>query len=378
MDFALSDERQMLRDTLARLVRERYDIETRHEYSASEDGFSRARWAQFAELGIVGALVPEAAGGFGGTAEDIVVVMEELGRGLVVEPFLATAILGAGILADAGDAAHGELVARAVAGDLLLAFAHGEPQTRYALAEVHTRAARDGDGWRLTGDKAVVINGDTADRLIVSARVAGATDEAAGLALFLVEAGAAGLSRRGYRTIDGGRAAEIRLDGVAAGAGALVGPAGEAGPLIERAAARAVLALCAEALGAMERCKELTLDYLKTRVQFGVPIGRFQALQHRFVDVCLEIEQARSLVMRAAGAFDGPRREREIALAAAKNLVGRAGRLVAEESIQMHGGIGMTWEYPVGHFAKRLVMIDHQFGDTDHHLERFIALQAEA
>lgn len=378
MDFNLSDERQMLKDTIARLVRERYDIETRHRHAASEDGFSREQWAQFAELGIIGALVPEDAGGFGGAGEDIAVVMEELGRGLVVEPFLASGVLSAGILAEAGDADQKALVEKIVAGELLVAFAHGEPQSRYALSEVHTTAEQEGGGWRLSGDKAVVLNGDSADLLIVSARLSGAPEAEDGIALFLVDASANGISRRGYRTVDGGRAAEIRLDKAALGAGALLGEAGGACPVIERAAGRAVLALCAEAIGLMERCKELTHAYLKERVQFGVPIGRFQALQHRFVEVCLEIEQARSAVMRAAAHLAGERRTREVSLAAAKNLIGRVGRLVAEESIQMHGGIGMTWEYPVGHYAKRLTMIDHQFGDTDHHLERFIAVQAGA
>ena len=325
---------------------------------------------------MIGALLPEKVGGFGGEGEDIIVVMEELGRGLVVEPFLASAILGAGIIADAGNAKQKKLLEGVIAGETLLAFAHGEPDSRYSLSQVSTKAKKSGKGYKITGEKAVVINGDSADKLIVSARVSGKGDDEKGLALFLIDADAKGVTRRGYKTVDGGHAAEISLKNVEAGADAVIGRAGSAFKAIERAAGRAVLALCAEAIGVMEVCRDLTLDYLKQRKQFGVPLSKFQALQHRIVEVCLEIEQTRSSVIHAAGQFGGGAREREIALAAAKNLTGRIGRLVSEESIQMHGGIGMTWEYALPHFAKRLTMIDHQFGDTDHHLERFIELTA--
>lgn len=378
MDFELSEERRILRDTAARFIRETYPIETRHEIAGSEEGFSRKAWSDFAELGLIGALLPAEAGGFGGSGEDIAVVMEELGRGLVVEPFLATAVLGGSLIAELGTDAQRSALEEAIAGTRLLALAHGEPETRYGLSEVRTRAERDGDGWKLGGRKAVVMNGDSADTLIVSARVSGAPAEADGLALFLVDPEAEGVSRRGYATVEGGHAAEIELNGVALKDDALLGEAGTAFPAIERAIGRGVLALSAEALGIMEVCRDMTLDYLRTREQFGVPLGRFQALQHRVVDMCLEIEQARSAVMLAAGKLEAPRPERERALSAAKNLVGRVGRLVAEESIQLHGGIAMTWDYALPHYAKRLVMIDHQLGDADHHLERFIAFSGAA
>ena len=373
MDFNLSEERRMLRDTAARFIRDTYTIEIRHEIAGSDQGFSREMWSGFAGLGLVGALLPADVGGFGGAGEDIMVVMEEIGRGLVVEPFLATAVLGGGLIAAAGSDAQKPLLEEVIAGTRLLAFAHGEPESRYTLSEVRTRAGNSGTAWTLTGRKAVVLNGDSADTLIVSARVSGDPGDQDGLTLFIVDGGAEGVSRRGHATIDGGHTAEIEFDGVRVGEDARLGPAGAAFPTIERVVGHGVLALCAEALGVMEVCRDMTLDYLRTRTQFGVPLGKFQALQHRIVEVCLEIEQARSAVMLAAGKLDAPRAERERALSAAKNLIGRVGRLVAEESIQLHGGIAMTWEYALPHYAKRLTMIDHQLGDADHHLERFIA-----
>lgn len=378
MDFSLSEERRILRDTVARFIRDNYDIGTRHRLAASDRGFGREMWSEFAELGLIAALLPAEAGGLGGTGEDIMVVMEEIGRGLVVEPFLATAVLGGGLIAEAGSQDQKAILEDVIAGKRLLAFAHGEAEGRYGLCEVRTRAEKSGGAWILRGRKSVVFNGDSADTLIVSARVSGAPGEEDGLALFLLPSDAQGVSRRGYGTVDGGHAAEIDLDRVTAGDAALLGDAGTAFPTIERAIGRGVLALCGEALGAMVVCRDMTLDYLRTRKQFGVPIGTFQALQHRMVDVCLEIEQVRSAVMLAAGRLDSPRAERERALSAAKNLVGRVGRLVAEESIQLHGGIAMTWEYALPHFAKRLAMIDHQLGDADHHLERFIEFSSAA
>lgn len=373
MDFGLSEERRILRDTAARFIRDSYDMKTRHALAASAEGFSRDKWREFAELGLVAALLPAEVGGLGGFGEDILVVMEEIGRGLVVEPFLATAVLGGGLIAELGSEAQKAILEEVIAGTRLLAFAQGEAESRYSLSEVRTRAERRGDGWLLNGQKSVVLNGDSADLLVVSARASGAADDEAGLALFLVDAAAPGVTRRGYATVDGGHAAEVGLADVKVGEDALLGEAGQAFPAIERVVGRGLLALCAEALGTMEVCRDMTLDYLRTRKQFGVPIGKFQALQHRMVDLCLEIEQARSAVMFAAGKLEAPRPERERALSAAKNLTGRVGRLVAEESIQLHGGIAMTWEYALPHFAKRLTMIDHQLGDADHHLERFIA-----
>jgi alkylation response protein AidB-like acyl-CoA dehydrogenase len=328
-------------------------------------------WRDFADLGLIGALYPASAGGFGGAGEDIMLVFEALGRGLVVEPFLASGILGAGPLIDTGDTAA---LAEVMAGDRLLALAHSEPDGRYGLSHVRTRAVQGAEGWRVTGTKSVVFNGGSADTLIVSARIAGENDAEEGLALFRIDPRQSGVARRAYATIDGGMAAEITMGGAV---GEPVGAPGEAYPMIERAIGRGILAVCAEALGAMETAKDMTLEYLKTRVQFGKPIGANQVLQHRMVDMLIEIEQARSCVMLAASTLEADRTTRERNLSAAKHLVGRAGRLVAEESIQMHGGVAMTWELALPHYAKRMVMIDHLFGDTDHHLERFIRFSRE-
>lgn len=372
MDFTLSEERRMLAETVGRFLRDRYDIATRHRAAAEPHGFDRTLWVEMADLGLIGALVPPEAGGFGGAGEDVALVFEHLGRGLVVEPFLASGVLGLWPLVRAGETA---LVEAVIAGKTLAALAHGEPDARYGLAEVATRASQAGRGWRVCGTKSVVVNGDAADWLVVSARVEGMVGEETGLGLFLVDAAAPGVARRGYGTVEGGHAAEVTLEGAPARP---LGTPGAALPLIEETIGRGVLALAAEGVGVMEVCKDTTLDYLKTRKQFGRPLGAFQALQHRMVDMVLEIEQARSAMMLAAGTWEGNRLTRERNLAAAKHLTGRVGRMVAEEAIQLHGGIAMTWEYSLSHYAKRLVMIDHLLGDTDHHLERFIRLGREA
>ncbi|MEX2519118.1 MAG: acyl-CoA dehydrogenase [Paracoccaceae bacterium] len=367
MDFALSEERQMLTDTLSRFVREKYELPTRQKAAAMEGGFDPAMWARFAELGAVGALLPEDAGGFGGAGEDIIVVFEALGGGLVVEPFLATAILGATPLIGAG---KDEMLEQVIGGALHLALAHTEPSSRFEMSRVSCEADEDGV---ITGRKSVVLNGATADMLIVSARSSGDEADEAGIGLWLVDPKAEGVTMRAYGTIEGGHAAEFTFDGVK---GEALGDAEDGYKTLERTLGRGVLALCAEALGAMEVCKDLTLDYLKTRKQFGQPLGKFQALQHRMVAMVIAIEQARSLTMLAAGMMDAPRKERERALSAAKNMVGRVGRLISEETIQLHGGIAMTWEYAAPHFAKRLTMIDHLLGDEDFHLARFLKLDA--
>ena len=366
MDFELSEERQMLKDTAERFIREQYPIEKRHAATKSEDGFDRAMWGEFCELGLSGALISAEAGGFGGTGEDIALVFEALGRGIVVEPFLPT-MLAAVPLAQAGKT---DLIEAAMEGQSLLAFAHVEPNAYYTETHVET-AASDSNGWKLSGRKAVAINGGTADCLVVTARVSGDAADADGLGLFLVEKGAAGLASESHASIDGPHVAEITLDNTPAEA---LGTPGSEWALIEKTLAAGTLAVCSEAIGAMDVAKDMTVEYLKERKQFGKPIGSNQVLQHRMVDMLLEIEQARSAVMLAANTFEGDRDTRELNISAAKNLVGRAGRLVSEESIQMHGGVAMTWEWPLPHYAKRLTMIDHLFGDTDHHLQRFIAI----
>ncbi|RKR70062.1 hypothetical protein C8C94_4602 [Acidovorax sp. 94] len=374
MNFEHTEDRRMLADTLNRFVAEQYGIEIRNHIAYGDSGMDAALWGRFAELGAIGALFPEADGGFGGAGFDVAVVFEALGSGLVVEPFVGALMVGRA-LGLAGSAAQKEHIASIIDGSTVVTLAHEEAGAHYALNRVTTRAVRNGDGWLLTGHKAVVLHGDQAQLLLVSARTAGAVDDEEGISLFLVPADAAGLSRRGMGRVDGGRMAEITLQNVQVGAGALVGSEGQGFATLEHAAGWGILAVCAEALGAMDVAKKQTLEYLQTRKQFGVPIGSFQALQHRMADLLLEVEQARSAVINAAAAMDSTdRTERERALSAAKVTMGRIGALVAEESIQLHGGIGMTWELPLSHYAKRLVMVDHQFGDEDHHLARFIAL----
>ncbi|WP_144145878.1 acyl-CoA dehydrogenase family protein [Paraburkholderia sp. BCC1884] len=373
MNFQHTEDRRMLADTLNRFISEQYGFGTRERIARSAQGFSSELWGRFAELGIVGALFDEAHGGFGGAGFDIAVVFESLGRGLVIEPFLDTLIVGQAI-ARSGDDAQKATLAGLIDGSRIVALAHGEPDGHYELTHVTTRAERSGETWQLSGAKAVVQHGEHASVFLVSARTHGNDDASDGIALFLVPRDAAGVSVQGYPTIDGGRAAEVSFDNVTLADDALLGSTRESFATLEYAIACGVLALCAEAVGAMDVAKDYTLDYLRTRKQFGVPIGSFQALQHRMADLLLEIEQARSSVINAAAALGAERQVRERAVSAAKYSIGRIGALVAQECIQLHGGIGMTWELPLAHYAKRLVMIDHQLGDEDHHLERFIAL----
>jgi len=382
MNFEHTEDRRMLADSLNRFISEQYAFDARDRIAKSQHGFSKEIFQQFAELGVIGALFGEADGGFGGGGFDIAVVFEALGRGLVVEPLLGAVMVGEAISA-AGSDAQKEKLGDIINGVTVAAFAHDEADTHYDRTRVQTRAERSNDasdsGWVLHGAKAVVPQGEQADLFLVSARTSGAVDDEAGISLFLVPAKTAGLTVRGCPSIDGGRVAELAFDGVKLGADALLGTEGQGHATLERAIGRGVLALCAEALGAMEAAKTATLEYLRTRKQFGILIGSFQALQHRMADLLLEIEQARSAVINAAAAIDGSDRvARERALSAAKFSIGRIGALVAEESIQMHGGIGMTWELPLPHYAKRLVMIDHQLGDEDHHLQRYIALGKES
>jgi alkylation response protein AidB-like acyl-CoA dehydrogenase len=373
MNFQHTEDRRMLADTLNRFVSDQYGFATRDKLARSAAGFSHELWGRFAELGVVGALFREADGGFGGDGFDITVVFESLGRGLVVEPFLGALVVGHA-LAHAGSDAQKALIANLVEGRAVAALAHDEPGSHYELSKVTTRAVRGSNGWVLTGAKAVVQQGAQADFFLVSARTSGAVDAEDGISLFVVPIDTAGIAVRDYPKIDGGRAAEIVLNEVCLDDDALLGERDAGFKTLEHSIGAGVLALCAEALGAMEVAKEHTLEYLRTRKQFGVVIGSFQALQHRMADLLLEIEQARSAVINAAAALGKGRIERERALSSAKYSIGRIGTRVAEECIQMHGGIGMTWELPLAHYAKRLVMIDHQLGDEDHHLERYITL----
>ena len=376
MDFALSSDQRLLKESVERFVRRDYPFAKRRANAAADGGFGRDTWAVMAELGWLGAALPEDWGGSGGSGVETMVLMEGLGRGLVVEPLLSSAVLGGGLIRHGGsDAQKAALLPALVRGELLLAFAYAERQSRYDLQDVALTARRDGVGFVLDGHKGVVLGGDTADAIVVSARTGGARRDAAGISLFLVDRDVAGLTSRGYPTIDGSRAAEFVFDGVAVDADALVGDLDGALPLIERVVNTATAAVSAEALGIMSVLNEATLEYLKTREQFGQPIGRFQALQHRMVDMFMAREETQSLVAVAAltaDADDPARRAR--AVSAAKVQVGKAGRLIGQEAVQLHGAIAMTDEYGVGHYFKRLGMIGRLFGDADHHLRRFASL----
>jgi pimeloyl-CoA dehydrogenase small subunit len=375
VDFDYSDEQRLLDETVRRLVKERYDFAARRKYLAEPGGHGATLWATYAELGLLGLPFAEQYGGFGGGGIETMIVMESFGRALALEPYLATVILGGGLIARAGDEGQkSAILPEIAAGKLKLAFAQGEPRARFDLAQVETVAKKQGPGFVLSGHKSVVPHGGAADKFIVSARTSGSAADAKGISLFIVDRDAKGVGLRDYPTVDGLRAADVTLDRVAVGADALLGPLDGASPAIAAIVDRAVAALCAEAIGIMETLNAMTLDYLKTRKQFGVPIGSFQVLQHRMVDNVIAAEQAKSMTILAALSVDGEdaaRRGR--AVSAAKVQVGQSGRLVGQQSIQLHGGMGMTDEYAAGHYFKRLSTIEHTFGNTDYHLDRFPA-----
>jgi pimeloyl-CoA dehydrogenase small subunit len=372
MDFDLSEEQRLLRDSIDRLVADQYTFEKRKTHLADPDGWSRALWAQYAELGILGLPFAEQHGGFGGGGIEMMLVMQALGRGLALEPYLATVVLAGTALRLAGsDAQQAALVPQIAEGKLVVAFAHGERQARYDLSDVLTSARPKGSGWVVDGAKSVVSHGDGADRLIVSARTSGNRDDKSGITLFLVDGKANGVARRSYTLRDGTRAAEIALAGVEVGGDAVLGRVGEAFPVIERVAEAGIAATAAEAVGAMEAMQAMTLEYLKTRVQFGRKIGDNQALQHRASEMFMSLEQGRSLAMLAAMMVDEPDAvERARTLSTVKVGVGQAARFVSQNAVQLHGGIGMTEEYAVGHYFRRCMVIEHSFGDTGHHLSR--------
>jgi pimeloyl-CoA dehydrogenase small subunit len=370
MDFDLSEEQRLLQESVGRLVADRYAFEQRKAYGESALGWSRELWAQYAGLGLLGLPFAEGLGGSAGGPIETMIVMEAFGRALALEPYFATVVLGGGFLRHGGsEALAARLVPQIADGSLTMAFAHVERHSRWNLADVATRAVRDGAGWRLDGEKSVVLHGDSADRLVVSARLGGGQRDRGGIGVFLVDAAAPGVSRRGYPTQDGLRAAEVTLVQVRVGDEDALGEPGAALPLVERVVDEAVAALCAEAVGTMAAMHELTVEYLKTRRQFGREIGSFQVLQHRAVDMLVALEQARSMAMFAAmmAADDDAERRRD-AVAAAKVQIGRSGKFVGQQAIQLHGGIGMTMEYKVGHYFKRMTMIDTLFGDADQQL----------
>ena len=373
MDLTLSDEQRLLRESADRFVGETCTAEHRRKTAAEPNGFSAAIWKQFAELGWLALPIAEEHGGLGGGAIEVGILMEAFGRGLVLEPFLATVILGGGLIQAAGSAEQQKALLPQIAqGKKVIAFAQVERSSRYNLADVQTSAKKDGSGWVLNGEKSVVIAGDSADTLIVTARTAGGRFDRAGIGLFLVDAKAAGVSIQGYPTQDGTHAAEIRFDNVRA-ADVLGDPAGGLAAA-EAVMDQAIAAICAEAVGLMHEMHVTTVDYMKTRKQFGRAISEFQVLQHRSVDMFVSLEQARSMAMFATfSASEANAAVRSRAVSAAKVQIGKSGKHVGQEAVQLHGGIAMTMEYKVGHYFKRMTILEQLFGDTDTHQERVAA-----
>lgn len=377
MDFNFTDEQTMIRDQLARLVREQYDFDTRMKVVKSEAGWRPEMWAQFAELGLLMAPFSEEDGGLGGGPIDAMVVMEEFGKGLVVEPYIPSVVCAGGFLKHAGTAAQKEEYLEGImGGSHVFAFAYAEPQGRYDLADLTTTARKEGAGYVLNGHKAVVIGAPWATHLIVTARTSGGQRDHDGVSVFVVAKDAAGITTRDYPTVDGRRASEVYLENVSVGEEALIGEHDGGLPLIAQVADEAIAALCAEACGAMGVAHKMTVEYSRQRKQFGTPIGKFQVLQHRMVDMFMEHEQSISMTYMATLKLGEDAAARAAAASAAKVRIGQAGRFVGQEAIQIHGGMGMTEELAVGHYFKRLTMIDSEFGNVDHHMRRYTRLTA--
>jgi pimeloyl-CoA dehydrogenase small subunit len=372
MDFDLSEEQRLLKDSVDGLLNDSYDFESRKKYGAEKGGWSKSVWNKLAEQGLLGLPFSEDDGGFGAGAVETMIVMEALGKALLLEPYLATVVLGGGFVRRGGSAeqkaAH---IPGIIDGSKTMAFAQLEKSSRYDLNDVATSAKKKGDGWVIDGEKFVVLNGDSADTLVVTARTKGGQRDTSGIGVFLVSGNAKGVSKKGYPTQDGLHAADITFTGVEVGADAAIDDPEGSLPLIEQVVDDARIAICAEAVGAMDESLKSTVEYLKTRTQFGVPIGSFQVLQHRAADMFVAVEQARSMSMFAtmAADFDDPK-ARANAVAAAKVQIGRSGKFVGQQAIQLHGGIGMTMEAKIGHYFKRLTMIENTFGDSDYHLRR--------
>jgi pimeloyl-CoA dehydrogenase small subunit len=371
MDFNFTDEQQMLRDTVASYLADHYDFDKRRAVVTKEPGWRPEVWKAFAEeLGILGAPFPEDLGGLGGGAVENMIVMEEFGKALVVEPYLQTVVIAGGFLKHSGHPRAAELIGQIIAGEAIFAFAQAEPQSRYNLADVATTAKKDDGGWVLNGHKAVVVGAPFANHLIVTARTGGGQRDAEGISVFLVAKAAAGVTTRDYPTVDGNRASEVVLENVKVGADALIGPEGHGLPLVEKVVEEAVAATCAEACGVLRRLQEGTVEYTRQRKQFGVPISSFQVLQHRMVDMFIGLEQSISMTYMATIKLDHEA-ERAQAVAAAKVQIGKACKFVGQNAIQLHGGMGMTDEMAIGHYFKRATMIESAFGNTDHHLARY-------
>jgi alkylation response protein AidB-like acyl-CoA dehydrogenase len=375
MDFSYNETQQMLRDTLARYLADTYDFDTRRKWVASDAGRDPGIWQALAtELGILGAPFAEEQGGLGGGAVENMIVMEQLGEAIAIEPYLQTVVIGGGALKAAGGPLADAVIPAIIGGEAVIAFAYAEPQGRYELHNLRTSARRDGAGFVLNGHKAVVYAAPWATHLLVTARTGGGQRDRDGISLFLVEANLPGIVRRDYPTVDGFRASEIYFENCAIPGDALLGAEGGALPLVEKVVDEATAAVCAEATGVMRRLHAGTMDYARQRKQFGRPISDFQVLQHRMVDMFMEVEQAVSMTLMATLKLDFDPAERAAAVSQAKAKVGKGLRFTGQSAVQIHGGIGITDELSIGHYFKRATMIENQFGSVDHHLARFEAI----
>ncbi len=375
MDFSFTSEQDQLRDTVAKLVSQKYDFDTRRKVAKSESGWRPEMWSQFAELGLLGASFTEAEGGFGSGPIEAMIISEEFGKGLVIEPYLQTVVIGGNFFRHGGtDAQKEEHIAGIIGGETRFAFAYSEPKSRFDLNDVSTTAKKDGAGYTLNGHKAVVIGAPFATHLIVTARTSGAQRDANGITVFLVARNAKGVTTRDYPTVDGLRASEVYFENVAVGADAVIGKVDGGLPLVEKVVDNAIAALCAEAVGCFKVLNEATISYAKQRKQFGQSIATFQVLQHRMVDMFMAAEQASSMTYMVTLKLDEADKARKLAASAAKVQIGKAGKLVSQDAVQIHGGMGMTDELNVGHFFKRVTMIESQFGNTDWHLRRYTEL----
>ena len=373
MNFDYTEEQQMVRDSIARFVQDDYDWDTRRAIVDGDEGMSRDNWNTFAELGWLSIPFSEADGGFGGNIVDLSVVMEEMGKGLVVEPFFPTVVLFGGLVARAGDEAQrGEVLENLISGQTLGAFAYVERQSRFEISDCKTTATVSDGGFTLNGEKVVVFNGEHADQLVVLARTSGEQFDRDGLSLFLVDANAAGVSKVAYPMMDAQRVANITFDNVQLAANALLGAEGDAMDVVNQVVREALIALAAEAVGIMGTLNAKTLEYTKTREQFGTAIGSFQALQHRMVDTMMAYEQAKSLLFKALCEYKIDPESADTTIHALKVLIDRNSKLIYGEAIQMHGGMGITDELDIGHYAKRLMMINASFGDGTFHRSEFI------
>lgn len=375
MDFDLSEEQRLLKDSIDGLLKSSYDFEARKKYRSEKGGYSKAMWGKFAEQGLLGLPFSENDGGFGAGPIETMIVMEALGRNLVIEPYLDTVVLGGGFLRRGSGEQRAAHLPGLIDGSKTMAFAQLERDSRYNLGDVSTSAKKSGSGYTLNGEKFVAGHGDTADMLVVSARTAGGQRDAKGVGVFLVPANAKGVDIRGYETQDGSRAADIKLSDVEVGADAVIDDAENGLGIVDQVVDDARIALCAEAVGAMDEALRISVDYIKERKQFGVAIGSFQALQHRAADMFTALETARSMSLLASMASSfTDLEERAKMIAAAKVQIGRSARFVGQGGVHLHGGVGVTMEYRIGHYFKRLTMIDHQFGDADFHLVRIAAM----